>query len=163
MKKIYQTNKTSDKGNCMQAAYATLFQLKLKDVPNFILKKSWFQSVLDFYKEHGYQYVRSVRNPNLFDVFKDSMPEGLIKPKDNMNQIHIFDGINSLYAAVVYSPKYWKRENNAANVTHQVLIDKNFNIIHDPNSDYINIKYPLADEIGYNGIISVEFVKLITK
>ena len=63
---------TSDKGNCMQAAYATLFQLELNDVPNFISKERWFQSVLDFYKEQGYQYVRSVRNPNLFDVFKDS-------------------------------------------------------------------------------------------
>ena len=43
---------------------------------------------------------------------------------------------------------------------HAVLIDNNFNIVHDPNPNYKGIlKYPLADILGYNGIIKVDGFK----
>jgi hypothetical protein len=57
--------------------------------------------------------------------------------------------------ATVYSPRFCglKEENP---LTHAVIIDGSFNIVHDPNPDYRDLKkYPYADELGYNGVLSV--------
>lgn len=41
MKKVFQTIVDKDHGNCMQAVVASLFELELDDVPNFIEMESW--------------------------------------------------------------------------------------------------------------------------
>ena len=162
MKKIYQTNTTNSKGNCMQAAYATLFQLELEEVPNFVEfgEGEWFDKLFEFYLSQGYEYNYTLNNANLYDVLKEK--SGFIKkPKDTFSDLPNEKSINNLFAAVVYSPKYFNIEEENQ-VCHQVLIDKYFNIVHDPNPNYQDLeKYPLADEIGYNGIISVEIVSKI--
>ena len=67
--------------------------------------------------------------------------------------------INGYFFASVFSPTLFDKEEydkKGNSKTHAVVIDKKFNIIHDPNKNNINVKkYPLSDEIKYNGIVRV--------
>ncbi len=43
--------------------------------------------------------------------------------------------------------------------THAVIIDKNYNIVHDPNHNNEGLSsYPMAEELGYNGIINIYLI-----
>ena len=42
-----------------------------------------------------------------------------------------------------------------------MLVDKNLNIVHDPNPEYQDVKYPLTDEIGNNGILEIWVIEKI--
>jgi len=162
MKKVYQTIMDPKKGNCMQAAYATLFNLELDQVPNFILYEDrWFGVLWEFLKTQGVLYSYSVNNNRAFDVMGDSSGD-TAKKKDRFPEIKKREGVNGLYAAVVFSPRYFDM-NAKVLVSHQVLIDSDFNIVFDPNPQNKGIfKYPLADEMGYNGVKSVEFYEPYT-
>lgn len=163
MNKIYQTIIDKKYGNCMQAAYATLFNLKLEEVPHFLEEPQdkWFERLWEFYKSQGYLYDFNIDNHNLLDVLGEK--SGFRNQQKNRFDIEVpkRPAINGMFAAIVYSPKYFNIDDKYHS-THQVLIDRKFNIVHDPNPENKGIKaYPLADKIGYNGIKSIEFaVKL---
>lgn len=79
-------------------------------------------------------------------------------------QLPEIGGINGFYSAIVYSPGYFdldKYQNGEAPTTHSVIIDKTFNIVHDPNPKYAGIKYPMSDVYGSNGVIGVELWRKI--
>ena len=64
------------------------------------------------------------------------------------------EGVNGYFFATVLSPNYFTLTNYLA--AHAVVIDRDYNIVHDPNPSYKNIKgYPLRKLLGYNGIIDV--------
>lgn len=68
------------------------------------------------------------------------------------------DGIGGYFYGVVMSPKYYKPELpifHQEQIHHAVIIDKNFNIVNPINEKYVGIKFPLADEIGYNGLLYI--------
>lgn len=163
MKKVFQTVVDKGKGNCMQAALASLFDLELEQVPNFadygLTDGKWFAPFYEFIATQGYEY-----NGTLYNV-KDSLIRGLtewyeqVKDKSRMNEIKDLIGVNGLFYASVYSPKFFDLKDKHPS-THAVLIDKNFNIVHDPNPEYQAIKtYPKAEELGYNGIIDVYIIE----
>ena len=54
MKKVFQTIVDKRHGNCMQAAVASLFDLELEEVPNFIELKEGNSGVLNYFWEKGY-------------------------------------------------------------------------------------------------------------
>lgn len=77
-------------------------------------------------------------------------------------------GINGLFYASVFSPKYYKEEDGfeGYQITHAVLINKNYEIVFDPNPNYKDLKkYPASEQLGYNGIKTVYLFapKLILK
>lgn len=138
MKKVYQTIVDPNHGNCMQAAFASLFDKDLEEVPNFIeLDDTWFNTMCEFIESQGYSVEGTVyNNAEVYDL------------KEIVNE---YTGVNGLFYAGVHSPKY-----HAQGGTHAVLVDKEMNIVFDPNPEYANIEaYPYAEEIGYNGIIDV--------
>ena len=107
MIKVYQTRISNTDGNCAQATIASLLNLKLKDVPDFVRNhhiKPMNPEIIKFLQSKGFntQYAKP--------------PKKLIRNK----------GKNGYFYAIVHSQTF-------NNTQHAVVIDKHLNIIHDPN------------------------------
>ena len=163
MIKVYQ--KIIDKGNgdCMQAVMASLFEKRMEEIPHFIsFGKNWFSEFYKFINDNGYKYDGTLNNKiyskilspdSCFEIKK--FHKASIIRKSNLRKE---SGINGLFFASVLSPKYTKSILEK-HTTHAVIIDKDFNIVHDPNPEYENIlHYPLSDIIGYKGIIDIYLI-----
>lgn len=159
MTPVYQTVVDVNKGNCMQAAFASLFDLPLESVPHFkLMGDDWFQNLWDFIKAQGYEYDGLINNPRDLGAWgQDTFIKDL---KEN-------GGVNGYFYAVVYSPKYFDPvklcDTKAHCPTHAVIIDTDGNIAHDPNEAYKGLeKYPLADFIAHNGVKYAYLLKKLT-
>ncbi len=168
MNRIYQTHfgfeATSEQriGNCMQAVFASLYGLSLDDVPHFIEHKNWQNVLFNFLRGRGYKFKKMVNNSRIGvfpytdyeETFLDDIFPDIVKG----------DGINGLFYALVYSPAHINIEllrTDASYVPalHAVVVDREFNIVHDPNPEYRGLKeYPLAKEIGYNGVCYMNII-----
>ena len=115
MRKVYQTIIDKDKGNCMQAAVASLMDLDLDRVPDFIsFGENWYKVWDDFWNDMGYTNA-------LIQIHKGRHDTKLLK------RVAKFDGgINGYFYAVVPSQTYLDK-------THAVVVDSDLNIVHDPN------------------------------
>jgi len=155
MKPVYQTVIDPDKGNCMQAALASLFELELEEVPDFVTSDISFEYFLN---KHGYILDGLLCNWN------EKNTKNLYTTIDKLSEEK---GIKGLFYASVYSPKYTdvnrtleEVKRDYKTVCHAVICDQNYNIVFDPNPENKNIeKYPFADELGYNGILNVFLIK----
>lgn len=169
MIKEYQTIVDPDKGNCMQAALASLFNKNIKDVPNFIIYDDYYNILNQFITENGYMYVGMLHNKKMsiintptYNCFNyDAWCDEQLLTKENINK---FSGVDGFFYASVLSPKYFNWHDGFFN-RHAVIIDNKFNIVHDPNPEYSTIlKYPLSDVIDCNGIVNVTlYEKIETK
>ena len=116
MKKVFQTVVDSGKGNCMQAAIASLLELDLEDVPNFIEfvgKGQWLKTMHGFLNEKGYDAI----------TVGKSKGQGTQWLKD----LAKFDnGVNGYLYASVPSRTF-------ENGTHAVIVDTDLRVVHDPN------------------------------
>lgn len=79
MKPVYQTDLSKETGNCLQAAVASLLELKLEEVPHFILfDDEWWCIFQEFFAARninaiwlpdiqplGSWHIASVRSPRL--------------------------------------------------------------------------------------------------
>lgn len=159
MIKIYQNIVNKNHGNCMQAAIASLFEEPLENVPNFIeLKNGWFSELCNFLKKRGYAYDGMLHS---YGDNKRLYPNE--DAKDRFNEIKEMEGVNGYFYAAVYSPKYYN-PTDVCPITHAVIIDKNFNIVHDVNKEYNNCAYyPEASAIGYNGIVYIFMINPVLK
>ena len=114
MKKVFQTIVDKNNGNCMQAAIASLLELKLEQVPNFIEEEHAHVTLYDFMRGYGYD-VCTIRRGKRNDATKF------------LCKIAKFDdGINGYLCASVLSQTF-------ENTTHLVVTDLDLNIVHDPN------------------------------
>lgn len=158
MIKVYQTIVDKGFGNCMQAAIASLLELPLNDVPNFKdYKDGWFDPFYKLLKKHGYEY-----EGGLYNYLNNRRLQPNFNSEDRFHELSGMTGVNGYFYACVYSPKYYNPDDNPP-TTHAVIIDKNFNIVHHVNSEYDDdTKYPLADEIGYNGILTIFMINPIS-
>jgi len=115
MKPIFQTIVDKDHGNCEQAVIASLLELELNDVPNFIehQEKSWFTSVVGFLHSKGFDACCINRRRNESTEF--------------LQRVARFDkGYKGCFYASVSSQTF-------KDVKHAVIVDENLKIIHDPN------------------------------
>ena len=123
MKKVFQSRIEKKHGTCMQAAIASLFEMFIEDVPNFIeMGDEWFYNLRKFYKDRGYSHC--CYNPhNNIELTKQVLEHD--------------KGINGYWYASVESVNLGK------DVWHAVIIDKNLNVVHDPNpNNYGHIYKP---------------------
>jgi len=52
--RTYQTIFGNKKGNCFAACFASIFEIPLEEIPNFVdVKESWWKGVVDWCAEHG--------------------------------------------------------------------------------------------------------------
>ena len=146
MEKVYQRIVDPGKGDCMQAAIATLFKDKYENVPAFIeFGYDWWNKFIEYVESKGYKKATYLYNPIIF---------ANTHPEYSLERLKEFNGVDGLFYATVCSPKY-NPLGELGGITHAVIIDKQFNVVHDPNPANVNIKYPLYDEI-YKGIRQVE-------
>jgi hypothetical protein len=152
MNKAFQTISGNGKGNCMQAVIASLLDLEIDKVPNFAehFNGDWVQVRNDFLEKYGYKEIIILVNPNIegWEVYKDT--------DICLSNLHKYKGIEGFFDASVASPKYWEKDKT----THALVVDNKCNIVHDPEKDYQSLeKYPMADEIGFNGIRQVVIIE----
>lgn len=122
MRKILQTVIDQEKGNCMQAAIASLLDLDLKSVPNFI--------------EHGLE-----ANGMMYDFIKErtgvwpcvvlrgvpASKQEYLATYATLEEMAKHDGgHNGYFYASVLSQTF-------KHVTHAVIVDTDLRIVHDPN------------------------------
>lgn len=167
MKRVFQTIIDKGKGNCMQAALASLFDLELDKVPNFKeYGDNWFQEFFSFIRKQGYVFdgtlynnnVQRLENPEFYE--ENFIKLGRELPKNRFAELKSMDGVNGYFFASVYSPAYYNREDKTP-IKHAVVIDSDLNIIHDPNPNNINVlEYPMAKDIKYNGIVDIFMINL---
>ena len=167
MTPVFQTKVDKDHGNCMQAAFASLFDLKLEDVPNFIeLGDKWFSEMYSFVKTQGYEYETMLHN-KVYSTLTTPTHEcfnkvhwhrpSIMTPKCLYRE----QGIHGYFFATVLSPKYFNWHSGSASC-HAVIIDRHFNVVHDVSPEYQNIlSYPLSKILGYNGVINVYIINPI--
>ncbi|HBG71410.1 MAG: hypothetical protein A2W93_14255 [Bacteroidetes bacterium GWF2_43_63] len=130
----------------MQAAVASLFELPLEDVPNFIEFENnekypdtnHFIEMHKFYRGKGYEDGITYINRK-----KDDSLELMIK-------IAKFDGgINGYLDATVKSQTF-------EDVYHSVVIDTDLNIVHDPNPNQLALKLTPDDVVGF--VVKSDFI-----
>jgi hypothetical protein len=163
MIKVHQTIIDKGHGNCMQAAIATLFSKQLDEIPNFIEHDGWFQPLYNFIRENGYEYHGMIYNKNYTALWHPTHGcfekekwhrHSIMTPK----RLYKEEGVNGLFYAGVLSPKYFNFFSGSSS-THAVLIDKDYNIMFDPNPEYEKLfQYPLARILKYGGIIDVVII-----
>lgn len=119
MKKVHQRRVEKGKGDCMQSAIASLFDLPYELVPDFIsyhkqgsgeLMENANYLVELFYKSKGYDY--GVVSGDTSKMIEAAKHDG---------------GIDGYFYASVPSQTLGK------GITHAVIVDSNLNIVHDPN------------------------------
>jgi hypothetical protein len=160
MKKIYQTIHGIPHGNCMQAAVASLLNIEIDDIPNFIdYGDDWLSEIEKVLSEYKCHFVKSPKfyyndkvhylmNP-AYGCFEKEQE----KPKNTLEDALGKNGVDGFFIASVFSPKLftfkgWEQ--------HCVLVDNALNIVHDPNREYKGIiQYPFKELIGYNGICDI--------
>lgn len=130
MKKVYQTIVDEHKGNCMQAAVASLFELPLEEVPNFIEHGTdWFQIMYSFFKERGHDICYINRNGR--------------HETELLKRVAKFDGgVNGYLYASVQSQTF-------PDVYHAVVIDTDLNIVHDPNPNQLAMRLTPDDILDF--------------
>lgn len=162
MQKIYQTIIHKNHGNCMQAALASLFELPLDLVPNFVEIKDWFKVFYAFISDNGYDYDGMLHNKYytiLCNPIGGCFDKWKFKKAITMHKNSLLEekGIKGLFFASVLSPKHFGLQ--MPHTTHAVIIDRNYKIIFDPNPEYGLIKeYPLNQLLKFNGIINVYLI-----
>lgn len=130
-------------GNCMQAVIASLFDLQLENVPNFIEfdgkenTSSQFE-LMKFLHSKGYDYCYINRR------------EDLGQGTEFLKKVAKFDkGINGYFYASVPSQTF-------KNVGHAVVVDSELNVVHDPNPNQLATKLSPDDIEGI--IVVTDFV-----
>ncbi len=130
VKKIFQTIIDKDHGNCEQAVVASLLELSLEDVPNFIdhhksPDRTFDQTVIGFLRRKGYAAtpIHKYRHNNT----------------ERLKEIARYDGgINGYFHASVPSQTF-------TDVSHAVIVDMDLNIIHDPNPNQLALNLKPED------------------
>jgi hypothetical protein len=165
MIKVYQTIIDKGYGNCMQAAMASLFELPLEAVPNFKeYGQDWWREMMSFVRQQGYEFDGTLYNYNQYRIINKR--EGVPTAKGLRNRFHKIKnmkGVHDYFYARVYSPKYYNPEDKPP-TTHAVIIDKDFNIVHDvnPNNKGL-IVYPESKKLRYNGILNIYMINPVSK
>lgn len=116
MKPVYQRDTSFERGECMRAAMASLFELDIEMVPNFILygeepyksRYGWHQVYFGFIRGLGYEYEGLSWLPRFFNE------------RD-------FQSVGGFFIASVPSRTYPGRG------SHSVIVNECGVVMHDPN------------------------------
>ena len=136
MKPILQTVIDEGIGNCMQAAVASMLEVQLSDIPNFMDyadKKDpskWHLKFMDVMESYGYEFegskmIADSKSETYFDLGKEMMINDCI------------------YASV--------KSRNFEGTGHAVLLDSKGVVIHDPHPEqaFMGVDVVATDELNY--------------
>lgn len=149
MKKVFQAVVDSDRGDCMRAAVASLLEMELNDVPNFIEQnnKEFKQTVFGYLYSKGFDATAINRRRE-----RDTT--------EFLQKVAKFDGgYKGYFYASVPSQSFPDR-------THAVVVDTDLNVVHDPNPDQMAMKLT-PDDVDFiivmNPMIIGKTGKLFTR
>lgn len=113
MKKVFQSKVSEVDGDCMRAVVASLLELDLNEVPNFIeYREASNFEMMKFFFDKKYHpcfiYKHNYTTEQLIEI------------------ANICGGVNGYFYASVPSQTY-------KDGGHAVVVDLNLNIVHDPN------------------------------
>lgn len=139
MKKVFQTVVDKGFGNCMQAATASVLNLEMHEVPNFIEYLDCKDTgphfeLMKFVNGLGYDYTiwtSSYRNGKEKLVLRNSIAE-------TKAVLDADGGVDGYFYASVQSRTF-------DDVSHAVVIDKDMNIVHDPNPNQLALNLTEMD------------------
>lgn len=106
MKPVDQTIVDVDRGDCVRAVMASLFELDILQVPHFILYDDWLHPLYYFLYSFDRTYM---------GVQKD------------FSKLDLADSIDGFFFAVVASKTY------GSGITHAVVMNDKGIVVHDPN------------------------------
>ena len=136
MKKVDQTNVVQGEGNCMQAVVASLLELDLKKVPNFIKyankELTWDNTLNELYK---FMSKRVYQLEEIDIKIND-------KPVSALDITEIDGGVNGYFLAIVPNQTY-------TDTQHAVVVDEDLNIVHDPNPNRLALDLTPDDIISF--------------
>jgi hypothetical protein len=139
MKPVYQTVVDMGRGNCMQAAFATLFDKELSEVPDFKILENRYKGegktawlfVMNWLDEIGYEIETWLHPENTLNQDNTYSIQELLK---------YVPSINGHFYATVRSNKFYKE----FGITHAVVINQSGETAHDPNPEYtLNNYHPI--------------------
>jgi hypothetical protein len=107
MTPVDQTIIDKDKGNCMSAAVASLLDMPLDKVPYFLGIDDWFNAFWKFLGEHGFEF-HGTCFPGTYMLLGEC------------------PNVDGYLMASVPSRTFEGKG-------HSVIIDMQFNVVHDPN------------------------------
>jgi hypothetical protein len=108
MRPVFQTEVSSDRGDCLRASVATILDLEISQVPHFkLFDRKWHTVLVGFLNSVGYQFHGSGRAKS------HKMPEK-------------YPHIDGYVLASVQSKSF-------PGCTHSVVMDLKGRIVHDPN------------------------------
>lgn len=148
MKKVYQQIVDGQKGDCMRATVASIFEEDIHNVPNFIeYGDEWWTIFRKYFEAKGYKLTTTLYNPLMYNRN--------ILEEYSLERLSEFTGVNGFFYGHVNSPTY-NQKGEISGTMHAVVVDKDCNVVHDPNPNYKGEKrlYPLHDK--YNGVRHVE-------
>ena len=164
MIRVYQTIVDREHGNCMQAAIASLFNKSLNEVPNFKeFGCDWWKEIMKFVREQGYEFDGTLYNYNQYRIINKRIGVQTAKGlRNRFQKLKNMKGVDGYFYASVYSPKYYNPDDNPPS-THAVIVDRDLNIVHDVNPNYVNIKsYPESNKLKYNGVLYVYMINPVS-
>lgn len=108
MKPVDQKEVAQGTGDCLRATVASLLELPLECVPHFRIMddKKWFSAFVDYLMDHGYEF------------------HGTGYP--DVPSLQECPNVDGYVIASVLSRTF-------AGVTHSVIVDMDFQVVHDPN------------------------------
>ena len=126
MNKVYQSIVDPGKGDCVRAVMASLFDMELLEVPPMPPDENQNFAKQEFLNSKGIEhwccFHRSDEEPTL-------------------EEVALYDGgINGYFYAAVPSQTF-------EGVNHAVIVDKNLNVVHDPNPNQLAMKLDPKDVI----------------
>ena len=115
MKKVNQKEIGPKTGDCMRASIASVLEVDLQAVPHLTRtdEKKWFSVMYYFFVAYGFAY------------------SGMWWPANGKRELKKSDSINGFYMASVYSRTYPRKKN----ITHLVVMDMSWKVVHDPHPD----------------------------
>jgi hypothetical protein len=129
MKRVFQSRIEKKHGTCEQAAVASLFEMFIDDVPNFIeLGDKWYYALVNFYNDKGYGHICEFNPKGRSHLVKQVLEHD--------------GGVNGYWEATVESICL------GPGTTHAVIIDKDMNVVHDPNPNNFGHTYKPEDIIS---------------
>lgn len=135
MKKVFQSIVEIGRGDCWRATTASLFELELIQVPNFILFDNIKENKLLIGNKNKYGGITSF---GIYWCFLNSIGwdyEGL--GRLSTHELKYEDSVDGYFDASVPSKTF-------ENISHAVIIDMNGLVVHDPNPNQawlgINVK-----------------------
>lgn len=116
MKKVYQSIVSDVDGDCARAVIASLFDLELHEAPPLAPDGQQALNMLKFFESRGY-------HPSVYNRRPD-------QDIPTLEEVAQYDkGVNGYFFAGVPSQTF--------DCVHAVVVDKNLNIVHDPNPNQL--------------------------